>query len=210
MFAGGIDTSTTIVEWALVELIRHKDIMRTLQDEINLVVGNTRLIREEDIPNLPYLQDTVKEIMRLHPTAPFLNPRESREPCEINGFHVMEKTRLIVNVWSLSMDENSWENPLEFSPERFLGSDVDVKGHHFQLLPFGAGRRACPAINLGLINVHLILASLVHCFEWTLPLGVEEFDMREKFGLTLHRANPLVLMGSPRLSRELYASLQDQ
>jgi cytochrome P450 len=108
------------------------------------------------------------------------------------------------------MDESSWENPSEFRPQRFLGSNVDLRGHHFQLLPFGSGRRACPAINLGLINVYLMLGSLVQCFEWTLPPGVKELDMSETFGLVLHKTNPLVLKASPRLPTEFYVSLVNQ
>ena len=52
---------------------------------------------EEDIPNLPYLQATVKEIMRLHPVVPLLIPHESIQPCEVAGFYVPERTTLIVN-----------------------------------------------------------------------------------------------------------------
>ena len=161
---------------------------------------------EEDISNLPYLQATVKEIMRLHPVAPLLIPHESTQACEVAGFYVPEKTRLLVNIWSLSMDPSSWEEPYEFRPQRFVDSSVDIKGHHFQLLPFGAGRRACPAMNLGLLNVHLMLGSLVHSFEWSLPPGVKEMDMSESFGITLYKTNPLVSVASPRLSRELYES----
>ena len=105
------------------------------------------------------------------------------------------------------MDENSWDKPQEFRPQRFVDSTVDLKGHHFQLLPFGAGRRACPAINLGLLNVYLMLGSLVHSFEWSLPPGIKEMDMSETFGIVLCKTHPLVSVASPRLSRKLYESL---
>ena len=96
---------------------------------------------------------------------------------------------------------------MEFEPQRFLDSDINLNGQHFQLLLFGSGRRACPAMNLGILNLHLMLGSLVHSFEWSLPSGTKEVDMSETFGLTLHKTNPLVLAASPRLSRDLYVSL---
>ena len=207
MFAGGMETSSIAVEWGLAELIRHDDIRRTLQDELDRVIGKDRLMNEEDISNLPYLQALIKETMRVHPVGPLLIPHESIQACEVAGFYVPEKTRLLVNTYSLSKDPNYWEEPLEFQPQRFLDSDINLKGHHFQLLPFGSGRRACPAMNLGILNVHLMLGSLVHSFEWSLPLGTKEVDMSECFGLTLHKTNPLVLAASPRLSRDLYVSL---
>ena len=206
LFTGGMETSSVVVEWGLAELMRHPEVTRRLQDELDRVIGKDRLMSEEDISNLPYLQATVKEVMRVHPVAPLLVPHESTQACEVAGFYVPEKTRLLVSNWSLSMDPNSWEEPQEFRPQRFLNSDIDVKGHHFQLLPFGAGRRACPAMNLGLLNVHLILGSLVHSFEWTLPVGIQEVDMSETFGLSLHKTNPLVLAASPRLSKDAYVS----
>jgi cytochrome P450 len=212
MFLGGTDTSTIAVEWGLAELVRHPSAMKRLQEELDSVVvgAGGRLMGEEDIARLPYLQAVVKEVLRLHPVAPLMIPHESTEPCEVGGFYVAEGTRLIVNVFSLSMDERHWENPSKFLPERFLDSEVDLRGHHFQFLPFGAGRRACPAINLGLLNIYLMLGALLQCFQWTLPPSVLEIDMSEAFDITLHMINPLVLTASPRLSTEFYLSLTNQ
>ena len=71
----------------------------------------------------------------------------------------------------------SWEDAKEFIPERFIegGSDMHVgfKGNDFRFLPFGAGRRMCPSINLAITNVKLMLENLIYHFDWELPLGVE-------------------------------------
>ena len=74
-----------------------------------------------------------------------------------------------------------------------MGREIDLKGRDFELIPFGAGRRICPGMSLAMKTVSLILASLLHSFQWKLQNGVlpEDLDMDESFGLSLHKANPL-------------------
>ena len=88
-----------------------------------------------------------------------------------------------------------------FIPERFTGSDIDVRGQHFQLLPFGSGRRGRPGIQLGLIQVQLIVSQLVHCFDWKLPNDMlpEELGIKEEFGIVVSRTNHLMAIPTFRL-----------
>jgi len=95
-------------------------------------------------------------------------------------------------------------------PERFLDDtemrSVDYRGQNFELIPFGAGRRMCVGLPLASRMIHLVLASLLHSFEWAPPKGMsaEEVDMTEKFGLTLQRAVPLEAIPTPRLLSHAY------
>lgn len=82
-----------------------------------------------------------------------------------------------------------------------MNSNIDIRGHDFQLIPFGSGRRGCPGIKLGLTTVGLVLAQLVHCFNWELPLGmtIDDLDMSENFGLSMPRNKPLLAIPTYRL-----------
>lgn len=106
-----------------------------------------------------------------------------------------------VNVWAVARDPEVWENPLEFRPERFLESDVDMKGHDFRLLPFGAGRRVCPGAQLGIFLVASMVGHLVHHFEWE---SKAEIDMRENPGIVTYMKTPLEVVATPRLPDILY------
>ncbi|KAL3533881.1 hypothetical protein ACH5RR_007402 [Cinchona calisaya] len=202
VFTGGSDTSAIAVEWALAELINHPNIMEKVAQEIDFVVGKNRLVQESDIPKLPYLQAVVKESLRLHPPGGSFIVRESSEHCNIEGYHIPAKTRLLVNVWAIYRDPKYWENPLEFQPERFLTEDqgslkgqFDVRGQHYHFLPFGSGRRGCPGISLALQVVQTSLAAMVQCFQWKVVDGKGNngtIDMEEGKGATLPRAHPLV------------------
>ncbi|KAI9087618.1 hypothetical protein K1719_030488 [Acacia pycnantha] len=200
MFVAGTDTSHTALEWAMAELLRHPNIMKKLQNEVRSVGRNrSNIVTEEDIDHMPYLKAVLKETLRLHPPIPLLVPRESMQDVNIQGHDVQARTRVIVNAWAIARDVAYWENPEEFKPERFLDSSIDYKGHDFQLIPFGAGRRGCPGTQFAMTIIELVIANIVFQFDWALPNGEtgEALDMSETAGLSVHRKLPLIGIPSP-------------
>ncbi|MCD7464691.1 hypothetical protein HAX54_053238 [Datura stramonium] len=201
MLIGSIDTTATSIDWIFFELLRHPKIMKKLQKELEQIVGIDRMVEESDLEKLEYLDMVIKEGFRLHPIAPLLIPHESIEDCKIDGFDIPRGSRILVNIWAIGRDPEVWPEPEKFMPERFVGSNVDLHGRDFQLLPFGSGRRSCPGLQLGLTIVRLVLAQLVHCFDWELPNGMmpNDLDMTEKFGLVTARAQHLMVIPTYRL-----------
>ena len=200
MLVGSTDTSATVIEWALSELMKNPQVMKKLQKELEDVVGLERMVEESDLDGLEYLDMVLKETFRLHP-IPLLLPHEAMEDCTVNGFHIPQKSRVIVNIWAIGRDPSVWNDAEKFFPERFVGSNIDVRGRDFQLIPFGSGRRGCPGMQLGLTVVRLVVAQLVHCFDWELPNNMlpNELDMSEEFGLTTPRAKHLLAIPTYRL-----------
>uniref|UniRef100_A0A7N0T2E2 Flavonoid 3'-monooxygenase n=1 Tax=Kalanchoe fedtschenkoi TaxID=63787 RepID=A0A7N0T2E2_KALFE len=207
LIAGGTESSAVTVEWALSEILRKPEVFKNATEELDRVIGNERWVDEKDIPNLPYIQAIVKETMRLHPVAPMLVPREAREDCQIDGYDILKGTRILVNVWTIGRDPKLWENPNDFNPERFIGKSIDVKGHDFELLPFGSGRRMCPGYTLGLKVIESSLANLLHGFHWKLPANLtpQDLNMEEVFGLSTPKKFPLAVTVEPRLPPHLYS-----
>ncbi|XP_057250330.1 cytochrome P450 76AD1 isoform X2 [Beta vulgaris subsp. vulgaris] len=193
LFAAGTDTTASTLEWAMTELLRNPDKMAKAQNELDEVFGKGVIIQETNISKLTYIQAIVKETYRLHPAAPFLIPYKAEKNVELCDYFVPKNTQLWVNVWSIGRDPRVWPNPLMFSPERFIGRDTDVKGRDFELIPFGAGRRICPGIPLAYRMLHLMLATLLHSFNWKYHDGEnsKDIDVEEKFGITLQKAQPL-------------------
>ncbi|XP_019159446.1 PREDICTED: cytochrome P450 CYP736A12-like [Ipomoea nil] len=201
LFGASSDTSTIVIEWIMSELLRHPQIMKKVQEELKSKVGLDRMVEESDLEDLKYLEMVIKESLRLHPVAPLLAYHEAREDCMIEGFHIPRKSRIIVNVWAIKHDPNVWADPEKFIPERFEGSNIDYRGRYFELIPFGSGRRICPGVQLGITLVRLVVAQLLHCFDWELPNGMpfEELDMTEEFGLVVTRVNHLMVIPNYRL-----------
>ncbi|XP_030481278.1 cytochrome P450 CYP82D47 [Cannabis sativa] len=212
LISGATDTTTVTIVWALSLVLNHSSVLKKIQEELDLHVGKERLVNECDIGSLVYLQAVVKETLRLYPAAPLSGPRESTQDCTVGGYHIPKGTRLITNVWKIQVDPLIWSDPMDFKPERFLTEahkDVDVKGKHYELIPFGCGRRSCPGISYGLQMTHLVLASFLQAFEVSSSTYTDEavLDLTPTFGLTNAKATPLQILLKPRLSHpSLYHS----
>ncbi|KAK8602266.1 hypothetical protein V6N12_052080 [Hibiscus sabdariffa] len=193
LFVAGTDTTTNTIEWTMTELLRNPQVLLKAKKEMEQAIGKGNPIEESDINRLPYLQAIIKETFRTHPPGPLLIPRRAGSDADLCGFKVPEGSQVLVNTWAIGRDPSIWEKPDSFTPERFLGSKIDVKGTDFRLIPFGAGRRICPGLPLGDRMLHLMLGSLINCFDWKLVDGIspDEIDMEEIFGLTLKKAIPL-------------------
>ncbi|XP_021839573.1 cytochrome P450 76AD1-like [Spinacia oleracea] len=201
IFNAGTDTTASTLEWAMTELVKNPNMMGRVQNEIEQALGrDCSSIQESDILKLPYLQAIIKETLRLHPPTVFLLPRKADTDVELNGYLVPKNAQVLVNLWAIGRDPKVWENPEVFLPERFLNSEIDVKGRDFELLPFGAGRRICPGLTLAYRMLNLMLATLVNNYDWKLEDGMnpENLDMDEKFGITLQKVNPLRAIPIPR------------
>ncbi|PON70136.1 Cytochrome P450, E-class, group I [Parasponia andersonii] len=208
LIAGASDTTTGTLTWAISLLLNRRHVLKKAQGELDCHIGRNRLVNESDIANLAYIQAIVKETLRLYPVAPLSGPRVFTEDCTVGGYHVTRGTRLIPNLWKIQTDPNAWPDPLEFKPERFFTThkDVDLKGQHFELIPFGSGRRACPGTTFALQMLHLTLASFLQAFEISTPLNAP-VDMTESIGLINIKVTPLELLVRPRLPAELYSNI---
>jgi cytochrome P450 len=196
VLTAGSDTVAITVEWAMAELLHNPNAMDKVRAEIKAAGGGKETIEEADTARLPYLRAVMKEAMRLHPVAPILLPHQAVEDgVEIGGYAVPRGSTVIFNAWAIMRDPAAWERPDVFIPERFLDKavKVDFRGKDFEFIPFGAGRRVCPGIPMAERVMPLILASLLHAFEWRLPDGVsaENLNVSEKFTTANVMAVPL-------------------
>lgn len=197
MIVGGSDTTSTTLEWAFAELLRSPNSMKKAQEEVRRVAGiNSRAVDETSVNQMNYLKCVIKETMRLHPPVPLLVARETTSSVKLRGYDIPQKTMVFINAWAIQRDPELWDNPEEFIPERFENSQVDLRGQDFQFIPFGSGRRACPAISFGLASTEYVLANLLYWFDWKMPetsVLMQNIDMSETNGLTVSKKVPLLL-----------------
>ncbi|PKU68846.1 Cytochrome P450 71A1 [Dendrobium catenatum] len=200
MFAAGTDTTVTALEWAMAELIKHPILMQEVQREIREVAGSKEVIEEEDIDRLTYLKATIKETLRLHVPIALLVPRVAMEDTQLQGYDIPAGTRILINAWAIARDPENWDKPDEFWPERFMNNNIDFRGQHFHLTPFGAGRRACPGIGFAIAVIECTLANLLHHFNWEVPEETKEevLDMSESPGISIHKKSALLLTAKLR------------
>ena len=205
MLVAGSDTSSTTVEWAMASLLENPKVMEKVKRELTRVVGTRAQVQESDIAQLPYLQAVVKEVLRLYPVVAMTYYR-AEATVGVQGYTIPQGATIILNIWAVHRNADVWPDPHKFVPERFMGDDgnnitVDFSGKDGKLIPFGGGRRICLGMPLAYRTVHLILASLLHHFDWTLPEEARQngIDMTEKFGIVMSMATPLKAIAKKRM-----------
>ncbi|GLU00824.1 hypothetical protein SLE2022_181640 [Rubroshorea leprosula] len=210
MIAAATDTSAVTNEWAMAEVIKHPRVLCKIQEELDSVVGRNRMVDESDLVHLKYLRCVVRETFRMHPAGPFLIPHESIRATTINGYYIPAKTRVFINTHGLGRNAKIWTDVEQFRPDRHWladGSRVEIShGADFKILPFSAGKRKCPGAPLGVTLVLMALARLFHGFEWAPPEGMrpKDIDTSEVYGMTMPKAEPLMVIARPRLQDNLY------
>ncbi|KAL6544737.1 hypothetical protein OROMI_023599 [Orobanche minor] len=197
----GTDTSATTLEWALLHLVQNQEIQEKIYKEIVGCVGPNEVVTESDVEKMPYLGAVVKETFRRHPPSHFLLSHAATREMELGGYTIPADAYVEFYTAWLTEDPEMWQNPSEFRPERFLtgdGVDVDITGMRgVKMLPFGAGRRICPAWSLGVLHANLLLARMVQAFKW-IPVPDNPPDPTETFAFTVVMKYPLKALILPR------------
>lgn len=196
LLLAAIETVPNGVEWAMAELLQNPETMRKLKEELRSVDGGKTHIDHSDIDHLPFLRAVIRETLRLHTLVPFV-PNKAAASVQVHGYTIPKGSTVIMNLWGVHHDAKVWPEPDKFIPDRFLG-DKEV-GVDLEFIPFSAGRRICLGLPLASRMLHVILATLLHRFEWALPMLTEQngVDMSENIGVTLSMANPLKTIPKP-------------
>lgn len=197
VLAGAIDTTISTLLWAMASIIKNPRVMQKLQTEIRSCVGSKPKVEASDLANMTYLKMVMKESLRVYPAAPMSFPRNCASHCQIGGYDVLPGTTVVINGWGIGRDPKNWKDrPNEFIPERFENIEVDFFGNHFEMLPFGGGRRVCPGVKFSSSIIEWTLANLLCWYDWEVGGGIknEDLDMEEKGLILLRPKSPLCLV----------------
>ncbi|KAI3845707.1 hypothetical protein MKW92_038051 [Papaver armeniacum] len=195
----GTDTTSTALQWVMANLVKYQEIQSKLFEEIRSN-SDSEEIEEEDLKKMPYLKAVILEGLRRHPPAHFVLPHGVTQEVELNGYLIPKEATVNVMVAEIGWDSKIWgEGSMLFKPERFLNEDdgslneelADVTGNkEIKMIPFGAGRRMCPAAGLAMLILEYFVANLVKEFKWTAKAG-DDVDLSEKQEFTVVMKNPL-------------------
>ncbi|GAB4837732.1 hypothetical protein Ancab_002601 [Ancistrocladus abbreviatus] len=202
VIVAGTDTIATTLQWTMLELVLTQEVQRKLYEKNESVVGRKCVITEEHVDKMSYLGAVGKETFRRHPPTHLTLSHVAVEDTELAGYSIPADANVEFYTAWVRQDPHLREDPDVFRPERFLkggdGVDVDITGNRaVRMLPFGGGRRICPAWTLGLLHVYLLVARMVQAFKWV-PIPDSPPDPTEIFAFTVVMKNPLNAMILPR------------
>jgi len=153
VFAGHETTANTL-SWLLYLLASNPEVVEHLRASI---AGKEIC---ESLAN-EYLKATIHEGMRLYP-AVWMTERAAIEDDQFGGFSFPAKTIIVPFFFGLHRDENIWEDPLAFKPQRFIAGPKTARPGHF--FPFGAGPRMCVGNNFAMAEMSFFLHSFLNGF----------------------------------------------
>jgi len=158
---GSIDTTIAGLQNFILAIVKHPEALRKAQEEIDSVVGHSRLPTFSDRSSLPYIEAMLTETLRWACPAPLNFPHLSTEDV-YEGYRIPKGSYVLGNLWVMSRDEQLYPDPEVFRPERFMG-DLQTQNKAFNPWNyiFGTGRRKCPGVHLIQSSFWLVIARVV-------------------------------------------------
>ncbi|XP_071452821.1 methyl farnesoate epoxidase-like [Hetaerina americana] len=187
LFMAGSDTTFNSLTFSVLYMILYPEVQCKVQEELDRVVGRDRLPSLEDRPNLPYVEATLHEVLRLSSVAPLALPHSplyAEKDIEFQGYVIPKNSRVILNLYAVHHNPEIWGDPHNFRPERFLDEDGKVTKPE-ALIPFGTGKRACLGEALARNNLYLFFTGLVQRYSMRIPDGHPIPSDDPEGGLTL-------------------------
>ncbi|MEY3989742.1 MAG: hypothetical protein RI985_823 [Chloroflexota bacterium] len=166
MFLAGHETTALTMTWMMWTLLKHPQILTTLQKEIHDVLGS-RTATMADMANLTYTEQVIRESMRLYPPA-YTISRHSIEPVDIGGYLIPSDKDVHMSQYAMHRDARWYPNPDAFIPERWT-SEFRASLPKYAYFPFGGGPRLCIGQQFALLESTIILTRMIQHGEWELP-----------------------------------------
>ncbi|KAI0904414.1 cytochrome P450 alkane hydroxylase [Ustulina deusta] len=173
ILAAGRDTTACLLSWTFFLLVRHPRVMEKVRSEITALPGKEEEIRRADLRNLHYLQNVLKETLRLYPSLP-VNTRTSTKttmlptgggPDGKSPVLIPKGTAVAYSVYTLHRRPDIYGMDAEcFRPERWeedLPLFQDRTTQNYGYLPFHGGPRVCLGMDFALTEAAYIITRIL-------------------------------------------------
>jgi len=169
MLFAGHETTTSMLTWLCLELGRHPEVLARARQE-QLALAKTGVLNLEQLGKMPYLEQILSEVERLHPPASG-GFRGVVKPFEFNGYHVPAGWLVLYSIMLTHKLADIYPNPTQFDPDRFSQDRQEHKQKPFSLIGFGGGFRVCLGIAFAKLEMKIVAAQLLRSYEWEILPG---------------------------------------
>ncbi|KAJ1306345.1 hypothetical protein OPQ81_007352 [Rhizoctonia solani] len=187
LFSGGTDTVVDTLLIFMLAMVLNPEVQKRAQEELDSVVGDTRLPSFQDRSQLGSIERIVQETLRWNPTTPVAFPHTCFRDDTYKGYHIPKGAIVIGNVWAMTRDEDVYKSPENFNPDRFLDSSTPPSPL------FGWGRRRCPGVYFAESSLFITIASILMVFDIKPALDEHGHDILPNQRMT----NSLVVAPEP-------------
>jgi len=184
----GHDTTATNMSFSLYLLAAHPEVQTKCQIELDAIFGDSnRPATSADLTNMKYLENCIKEALRLFPSIPVMS-RKTTEEVDIDGYSVPADTNIIMLNYLIHRDKSSFAQPDKFDPDRFLPQNIHNR-HTYAYVPFSAGPRNCIGQKFAMMEEKAVISNIIRNFTMESKIKLDdiplmaELVLRPKYGL---------------------------
>ncbi|KAL4714130.1 hypothetical protein ACJJTC_008484 [Scirpophaga incertulas] len=170
LFSAGMETIKSSLLWMFVFMIRNPDVKRKVQEELDSVVGRSRLPSMEDMSRLPYTETTILETLRMSSIVPLATTHSPTKDVHLQGYKIPAGSQVVPLINCVHMDPNLWDDPKTFNPSRFIDENGKIRRPEY-FMPFGVGRRMCLGDVLARMEMFMFFSCMMHQYDVTLNEG---------------------------------------
>ncbi|XP_069674640.1 cytochrome P450 4c3-like [Periplaneta americana] len=199
----GAETSSTACCFALALLCENQDIQeRVMKEQIKIFNKNMHApVANEHLIQMTYLEQVVKETLRLYPTIPHTYKNTVAEVDLGNGEIIPEGSVVLISAYLIHRDKDYFPNPDKFDPDRFTPEN-SVGRNVYSYIPFGLGRRICVGHKFAMMEMKTILSTVIRRYHFiAVEGGMERINESLQFGIVM---KPLIEFKFKFVPRKLY------
>nr|QLI62166.1 cytochrome P450 17 [Streltzoviella insularis] len=174
LLIAGSQTTSNVLEFALLTVLRNKVYQEKIFDEINKTIGD-ETPSWMDSHRLIYTSAFLLEIQRYFTIVPLAGPRRVMHDTFIDGYLIPKETTVLMSLGDLHFDPEIWEEPQVFKPDRFINEHGALKNIE-HMYPFGLGRRRCPGDSLAKSFIFILFVGILQNFNIDCSNGVMPSD----------------------------------
>ncbi|XP_061575863.1 cytochrome P450 2F3-like [Cololabis saira] len=197
LFLAGTETTSTTIRYGLSVLIKHSDVQKKVQEEIDTVIGRNRCPNMEDRKSLPFTDAVIHEIQRFLDLVPFSLPHYALKDISFMGYTIPKGTQIIPLLHSVLKEEKQWSTPMSFNPQHFLDQNGNFKKNP-AFMPFSAGKRSCVGESLARMELFIFFVTLLQDFTFSSPKGPDSIDLNPEYSSFANIPRRYDLIATPR------------
>ncbi|GKZ96400.1 RNA polymerase C-22 sterol desaturase [Aspergillus niger] len=161
------DATSSAATWLFQTMAQRPDVLDRVREE-NYKVRNGNVHAEVDMDQLEsmtYTRAVVRELLRYRPPV-IMVPYVAKKPFPITDSYTVPKGAMVIPTTYLALrDEEVYEKPDEFDPERYYTGDAEEKGKNNYLV-FGTGPHVCIGQHYAQLNLVLLIGKASLLLDW--------------------------------------------
>jgi len=173
MFAGH-HTSSGTAAWTLIELLRHPDVMSSVVAELDELYQDGRAVSFQALREIPLLESTLKEALRLHPPLVLLM-RVAKQDIEIGGYVIPAGTMVAASPAVSNRIPGDFPEPDRFDPRRYIEPRQEDLINRWTWIPFGAGKHRCVGSAFAMMQLKAIFSVILRDYEFEMAQPSESY-----------------------------------